>query len=79
MIFFISDTSLLISLSSIAAKKGPESYASLATGFDFGAAVGPLLSWTLVEIVSTPALSLAAGAILYSAGLVLSLHRKKDK
>ena len=79
MIFFISDTSLMISLSSIAAKKGPESYASLATGFDFGAAVGPLLSWTLVEIVSTPALSLAAGAILYSAGLVLSLHEKKDK
>ncbi len=79
MIFFISDTSLLISLSSIAAKKGPESYASMATGFDFGAAVGPLLSWTLVEIVSTPALSLAAGAILYSAGLVLSLHGKRDK
>jgi len=79
MIFFISDTSLLISLSSIAAKKGPESYASLATGIDFGAAVGPLLSWTLVEIVSTPALSLAVGAILYSAGLALSLHRKRDK
>ncbi len=79
MIFFISDTSLIISLSSIAAKKGPESYASLATGFDFGAAVGPLLSWTLVEIVSTPALSLAAGAILYSAGLVLSLPGKRDK
>jgi MFS family permease len=79
MIFFISDTSLIISLSSIAAKKGSESYASLATGFDFGAAVGPLLSWTLVEIVSTPALSLAAGAILYSAGFVLSFHRKKEK
>ena len=79
MIFFISDTSLIISLSSIAVKKGPESYASLATGFDFGAAIGPLLSWTLVEIVSTSSLSLAVGAVLYSAGFVLSLHRKRDK
>ena len=76
IIFFISDAALQISLSSIAAKKGPESYASMATGFDFGAAVGPLLSWTLVELFSTPVLSFPVGAILYSAGFALSLFRK---
>jgi predicted MFS family arabinose efflux permease len=79
LIFFISDTTLSISLSSIAAKNGSSSFASLATGFDFGAALGPLFSWTLVELVSTPSLSLAAGAVLYSAGLVLSLYREKKK
>lgn len=77
LIFFISDAALQISLSSIAAKKGPESYASMATGFDFGAAVGPLLSWALVEVFSTPVLSFPAGAILYSAGFALSLFRKR--
>ncbi len=77
LIFFISDAALQISLSSIAAKKGSESYASMATGFDFGAAVGPLLSWALVEFFSTPVLSFPVGAILYSAGFVLSLHRKR--
>ena len=79
LIFFISDTALQISLSSIAAKKGPESYASMATGFDFGAAVGPLLSWALVEVFSTPAMSFPVGAILYSAGFVLSSFRKSWK
>ncbi|MCK5672240.1 MAG: MFS transporter [Spirochaetales bacterium] len=77
LIFFISDTALQISLSTIAAKKGPEAYASMATGFDFGAAVGPLLSWALVEFFSTPVLSFPLGAVLYSAGFALSLFRKK--
>lgn len=79
LIFFISDTALQISLSSIAAKKGPEAYASMVTGFDFGAAVGPLFSWALVEFFSTPVLSFPLGAILYSAGFVLSLFRKNGK
>jgi MFS family permease len=79
MLFFISDTILSISLSAIAANNGSHSFASLATGFDFGAALGPLFSWTLVEVVSIPSLSLAAGAVLYSAGLVLSLFRSNKK
>jgi MFS family permease len=78
LIFFISDTALQISLSSIAAKRGSEAYASMATGFDFGAAVGPLLSWALVEAFTTPVLSFPVGAILYSVGFVLTLHRKGE-
>lgn len=79
LIFFIADTTLTISLSSIAGRKGAKSYASMATGFDFGAAIGPLLSWTLVEFVSNPALSLSAGALIYFAGSALSLNRRRKQ
>jgi MFS family permease len=73
LLFYISDTTLVISLSAVAGKMGSRSYATFATGFDLGGAVGPILSWSLVGLMSSSVPSLTFGAILYTLGFVSSL------
>ncbi len=74
--FFICMTALQVILSAEAGKCGPKTYASYATTADLGAAIGPLLGWTMLGLLAQPTIIYCGGAALcaISAGLSLMRH-----
>ena len=61
LIFFGCGTTLSAVIAAEAGKRGPKTVALYASGWDFGAAIGPLLGWTILEIVFSPNLIFAFG------------------
>jgi len=75
LLFFISAAIAMVLLSAQAATHGPRVYASLATALDLGAALGPIVGWTILEFISMPTLSFALGAILYGMAMLFSIRQ----
>ena len=69
-VFFVSGTSLAIGIAAEAGKGGPKAIARYATAWDFGAAVGPLISWGILEFVFSPKLIFIAGGIFYTVATI---------
>lgn len=72
LVFFICETTLTIALIAESGRLGSKQYAHLATAMDMGAAVGPLISWTAIEIISDPLMIFALCSILYAIGMIFS-------
>ncbi|GIX05672.1 MAG: MFS transporter [Candidatus Poribacteria bacterium] len=70
--FFAVATALNTILTSEAALRGSASLAAYVTGSDLGAASGPLLAWSLLELGLLPSSVLLIGVLLYGLGLFLS-------
>jgi len=66
VLLFICGVANQIALSSAAGKSGSRAYAHMATMMDVGAAAGPLLGWTLVELVSSPSAAFPVAGFLYA-------------
>jgi MFS family permease len=83
LLFFLSAAIVMVLLSTQAASHGARVYASFATALDLGAAVGPLVGWTILEFISIPTLSFALGGFLYAVAMLFSIkemnrsHKKK--
>ena len=77
LLFFISAAVAMVLLSAKAATSGSRTYASFATALDLGAAVGPLVGWTIFEFISIPATSFAVGGSLYAVAMIFSIRQLK--
>ncbi len=75
VLFFISAAIAMVLLSTQAGTQGAKVYASFATALDLGAAVGPIVGWTLLEFISIPTLSFALGGILYAVATLFSIRQ----
>ena len=75
LLFFISAAIAMVLLSTKAATQGARAYASFATALDLGAAVGPIVGWTLLEFISIPTLSFALGGFLYAVAMLFSIRQ----
>jgi predicted MFS family arabinose efflux permease len=73
VVFFVCGTALATAVSAEASKQGSKVYARYATSGDFGAAVGPLVGWTVFELFEKPDLAFVLGAIIYTIGLLAAL------
>ena len=78
IIFFICETTLRIVLVAEAGRLGSKQHALLATAMDFGAAFGPLFSWSAIGLISRPIVTLLLGCILYVVGAGFSLVSYKN-
>jgi MFS family permease len=72
MAFFLCATGLTAAVAGMAATRGSEVYSRYVTAADVGAAAGPLLGWTAMEVVASPVLGLALGAGFYAGGAAIS-------
>jgi hypothetical protein len=77
LLFFIAAAIAMVSLSAKAATSGSRTYASFATALDLGAAVGPLVGWTILDFFSIPTLSFAVGGGLYAAAALIAFRYLK--
>lgn len=77
LLFFISAAFAFVLLSAEAATAGSRLYASFATALDFGAAVGPIVGWTIFEFISIPTLPFAVGGCLYFVAALFSIWQLK--
>jgi predicted MFS family arabinose efflux permease len=72
--FFVCETTLRIALTVEAGKKGPRAYALLSTATDAGSAVGPILAWTVFDLLSNSPVLFLIGGSLYAVSTVFSIH-----
>ena len=77
LLFFISAAIAMVLLSAKAATSGSRTYASFATALDLGAAVGPIVGWTIFEFISIPTISFAVGGSLYAVATIFSIRHLK--
>ena len=77
--FSIFETTAFIALTTEASRTG-RGYTLFATASDMGAAVGPMLAWTLIETVRLERIGFAIGALLYLSAfyLVFIANRKRS-
>ena len=73
--FFVCSTGLNVVLMAESGRFGSKSFAAYASAADLGAAVGPILAWTLFSFIASPAVAFAAGAVLLSVGTVAAVIR----
>ncbi len=69
-IYFVGGTAARLAMQTQAGLLGPRAYASLATGTDLGAAVGPFLGWVGVEVSQSGTLFPVSAALLFIAALL---------
>ena len=74
LIFYACGTTLQIALISGAGKQGPKVYAKFVTAADLGAATGPLLGWTLLELIGNPDIAFIAGIFFYAVAALISRY-----
>jgi MFS family permease len=72
--FFICETTLRIALTVEAGIRGPKAYSVLSTATDAGAAVGPILAWTVFDLISNSQVLFLIGGALYAASTVFSFR-----
>ena len=73
IVFFIANVASWLSLVSRAGLAGSGSFARLMTAADLGAATGPLLGWSAIDRVGSPAAVFAIGAGLYAIALATAI------
>ena len=74
LLYFICEAAIPIMLYSRAGRDGPKTLAAMATFSDLGAAVGPIVGWTVLEFITLPKITFIIGAVLYGLATVLSLR-----
>ena len=73
--FFVCATSINVALMAEAGRAGSRPFALYASASDFGAAVGPVLAWTIYHLSHSPTLSLAVGCCIYAVGALFAYAR----
>jgi len=73
--FFVCATSINVALMSEAGRAGSRPFAQYASASDFGAAVGPMLAWTLFEFVQSPTRAFAIGSAFFAVGALFAWIR----
>lgn len=73
--FFACATSINVALMAEAGRAGSRAFARYATASDFGCAVGPLLAWTIYQLVPSPTLTFAVACCFYAAGALVAYVR----
>jgi MFS family permease len=79
LLYFISGTSLAAGIAAEAGRRGPRTIALYASALDFGAAIGPVLSWAMLGFIFKPGLVFAIGGILYTIAMIISWRSFKNK
>lgn len=79
LIFFVCGTTLTAVLAAEAGKRGSKTIALYASAWDFGAAIGPLLGWTILAIIFSPNLIFTFGGSLYFIASFVSGLALKEK
>ena len=74
LVFYICQAAIPIILSVRAGRDGPKTFALFATFNDLGAAVGPIVGWTVLEFVALPKITFVIGGLLYGSATLLSLR-----
>jgi predicted MFS family arabinose efflux permease len=69
---FACSTALNIAFSAEAGRRGSKTYALYASASDLGSALGPVLGWTIFEVISSPVAVFAIGSIFYMLAALLS-------
>ncbi len=77
--FFICGTAIQVVLAAEAGKRGSKIYSFYATAVDFGAAIGPILGWTIFEFISVPVVVFAIGGSLYAIATLFYLKAFTSK
>lgn len=71
--FFASGTALQVALAGEASRHGSGYYARFATAGDLGAATGPLIGWSVLQLALPTTAVFGSGAALYAAGFIAAL------
>ncbi len=79
LIFFLSGTSLTAGIAAEAARRGPKTIALYASAMDLGAAVGPIISWTIIEFVFSPDIIFTIGGAFYLIATIISWFSLQNK
>jgi len=74
LVFFICEAAVPIMLSVRAGRNGPKTFAAFATSGDLGAALGPIIGWTVFEFVLLPRITFVIGGLLYTVATILSFR-----
>jgi len=72
LLYFISGTSLAAGIAAEAGRRGPRTIALYATALDFGAAIGPVLSWGILGLIFIPELIFTISGFFYLIAAVIS-------
>jgi len=72
LVFFCCETSLDTIFAAWTGEQGSKFVASYVTAYDLGAAIGPLLGWSIVEFGLSISLIFIAGAIFYISGAFIA-------
>jgi MFS family permease len=81
LIFFISGTSLATGIAAEVGRRGPKTIALYASAWDLGSAVGPIISWSILEFVFSPDIVFTIGGAFYLIATVtswLSLQKRGE-
>ena len=74
LLYFISGTSLAAGIAAEAGRRGSRTIALYASALDFGAAIGPVLSWAILGFIFKPELVFIIGGVFYLIATFISWH-----
>jgi MFS family permease len=72
LLYFISGTSLAVGIAAEAGRRGSRTIALYASALDFGAAIGPVLSWVILGFIFKPELVFVIGGFFYLIATIIS-------
>ena len=72
LLFFVCGAALSAGIAAEAGRRGSKAVALYASAMDFGAAVGPVLGWGILEFRFSPGMVFASGGILFFVAAVVS-------
>jgi predicted MFS family arabinose efflux permease len=78
VVFFLCETGLQIALATNAGSEGPKRYARFVSALDLGAAAGPLIGWSIIQLSISGSGVFLAGAVIYFAGAAVSFFRRGE-
>jgi MFS family permease len=79
LIFFLSGTSLAAGIAAEVGRRGSKTIALYASAWDLGAAVGPIISWGILEFVFSPDIIFTIGGVFYIIATITSWFSLQKK
>jgi MFS family permease len=77
--FFMCGTALTAALGGNAANRGSRIYSRYVSAADVGAATGPLLGWSALELIAEPTLGLILGAAFFAVATLVMTRFPSDR